>query len=179
MYVNSKFFEVKGKELWLKPEGVQSKDGRFLVFDLDWKEMPKAKSYALTLVDYEASRVIGQPFVHFAAANITSTHLKHGENLEKTQWVMGVNSRVPGAGKNSNGVHVECIPAAFKASSFEEACDYFPPMPPDKKHLYTLKVYGLDTDKLDLEKGFFLGDLNRAMLDHVVDVYTVNFWYKQ
>ncbi|WP_406614329.1 YbhB/YbcL family Raf kinase inhibitor-like protein [Mycoplasma corogypsi] len=178
-HINSSLFELKNHKLFLSPKAVVTdNDGRWKMFDLSWEATENAKSYTITIVDYEASRVIGQPFIHFAACNIKNNQISFGENLTNSEWVQGVNSTVPGQNKDQNGVIIPCMPKQYSANSLEEATGYFPPMPPDKKHLYTIKIYALDVEKLDLKQGFHLGELNNAMLHHVLDVKQLNFWYE-
>lgn len=46
---------------------------------------------------------------------------------------------------------------------------YAGPTPPDKNHQYTLTVYALD-DKLNLNNGFYLNDLLKAIEGHILEI---------
>lgn len=58
----------------------------------------------------------------------------------------------------------------------ELCCCYGGMTPPDRDHLYEMHVYALDT-LLELKMGFGLGELNRAMEEHVLDSFTLKGIY--
>lgn len=171
------FLIDSNKNIWLNKNAITKDSNGFHSFHLEWEKMDSAKSYAIVLLDYEASRVIGQNFVHWTAANIKTNSISHKSNiLDSHKMVQGVNSTCPSQTNGNNGVIIECIPGAFKAPHFEASIGYFPPMPPDKPHLYQIRIYGLDVDNLELNNGYFLGDLFNKMSGHVVGLHTLNFW---
>lgn len=178
-------------------------------FELKWDKMPNAKSYALLLEDFDAMKVIGFPFIHWVAVNVKENfvseaasklafdHLK--ENLGKAMssnllW-QGYNSSVSKTlvtenkekGSSLNGI----LPEMFTSLELEDAAQYFGPYPPDKDHVYTLTVFGLDVDASELEykdadglshkldKPYYVGDFLQAVDTHVVGTYTLNFKYRQ
>ncbi|MEA4115570.1 YbhB/YbcL family Raf kinase inhibitor-like protein [Mycoplasma sp. 744] len=175
--INSSYFEEFDNKIYLKPSALEKKNNHYLNFDLSWEKNPLAKSYALILLDYEASRVIGQPFIHWIVANIKNNFLIQGANLNDTTIVQGVNSTCEGLNENKQGVLIECIPSAFK-QTFKQASNYFPPMPPDDTHLYTIKIVALSKEHLDLTNGFHLSDLYEQMHDYIIDEIEDHFWYK-
>ena len=110
-------------------------------------------SYALVLEDPDAYPVSGGfVWVHWVAANITRTEIKENESQTATDFVQGANSWTSMQGGQQSR----------DLSSF-----YGGMAPPDAPHIYTLKVYALDT-KLDLAKGFNLNELYRKMDGHIL-----------
>lgn len=173
--IKSSFFYEKDNQLWLSNDAIlKNENERFLNFDIEWTKINNAKSYALVIVDYDASRVIGQPFIHWMVCNINENHLKIGANIDDF-LIQGMNSRANS--ENNEGVLIECVPSGFKTKHSIESYDYFPPMPPDKRHLYTIKIFGLSIDYIDLKKGFDYGQLNNALIGNVIDVIEQNFWF--
>lgn len=173
--LKSSMFEKKNGQVWLKKEAFKQENNQFLNFDLSWEEISGAKSYVIIMVDYEASRVIGQPFIHWLACGIKTNHVKFGASVSDETLIQGVNSTCKGQTDSTKGVLIECIPSGF-ARSFNDAIGYFPPMPPDKQHLYTIKVYGVTEANLNLTNGFFYDDLHQKLLNKVVGMHTFNFW---
>lgn len=174
---SNSFFIDSNKDIWLDKNAITKDENGFHNFHLEWEKMDSAKSYAIVLLDYEASRVIGQNFVHWSSANIKNNSINHKDNIINSHnFVQGVNSTCPAQTENNNGVLIECIPQAFKANVFEASIGYFPPMPPDKPHLYQIRIFGLDIENIDLKNGFFLGELFNKMTGHIVGVHILNFW---
>lgn len=174
---SNNFYLDENRNVWLDKKSIVKSHNGFHCFHLEWEKMNEAKSYAIVVLDYEASRVIGQNFVHWGAANIKENIIEHGHNINNHHKIIqATNSTCPSNENNSNGVLIECIPSGFKAQTFEASIGYFPPMPPDKPHLYQVRIYGLDIDHVDLPNGFFLGQLFNKMVGHVVGVHILNFW---
>ncbi|WP_027119852.1 YbhB/YbcL family Raf kinase inhibitor-like protein [[Mycoplasma] testudinis] len=173
----SSHFEVEGSQIRLKNETLKQVGNRWISLDLKWTPIEGAKSYGLMIIDYEASRVVGQPFIHWVAANIKTNYLEEGANIDAKGHVNGVNSTSPGKTDDTEGVLIESIPGGFKATTIHTASDYFPPAPPDKPHQYTIKVFGLDVEDLDVKAPFFIGDWYNKALTHVVGIRSLNFWF--
>lgn len=175
--IKSKNLVWHNETLWLDPNSVDGSNEGFYSLDLEWEPMPDANTYAVVMLDYEASRVIGQNFVHWSVANLTDHKLPYKASVDhKHSLVQGINSRCPAQSETSEkGVIIECIPSAFKAKDHKEATGYLPPMPPDKPHLYQIRVYGLDKT-LPLKNSFFLGELFNEMHGHIVGTHVVHFW---
>ncbi|MGL5255130.1 MAG: YbhB/YbcL family Raf kinase inhibitor-like protein [Brevinema sp.] len=111
-------------------------------------------SYALVLDDPDAFPVSGGfVWIHWVAANITRTEIMENESQTATDFVQGVNSWTSMQGGNQ---------------SRELSRFYGGMAPPDAPHLYTLKVYALDT-MLDLTNGFNLNELYRKMDGHILE----------
>lgn len=126
-----------------------------LSLPLEFKDVPaNTQSYAVFIEDKDAYPVSGGfSWVHWIAANITTTTLPEGASTENADsMVQGPNSWMSMQG----------------GSNPPELCSYYGGMaPPDKAHTYEINVYALDTT-LDLSNGFLLGDLFRAMDGHIL-----------
>ncbi|MBS7008627.1 MAG: YbhB/YbcL family Raf kinase inhibitor-like protein [Anaerostipes sp.] len=111
-------------------------------------------SFAIVLEDKDAQPVTkGFTWIHWLAANITRSELFENESRTADDFVQGNNSWTSIQG---NG------------QSKELSCYYGGMTPPDREHMYELHVFALD-QMLELERGFFLNDLYRAMKGHVLE----------
>lgn len=119
-------------------------------------------SFALVLEDKDAYPVTkGFSWIHWLAANITRLDIKENESLTAKDFVQGANSWMSIQGGEQSR----------ELSSF-----YGGMAPPDAPHLYELHVFALDT-KLNLENGFYLNDLYKAMDGHILGQYTLKGTY--
>lgn len=128
-------------------------------FPIELTEVPeKAKTYALTLIDFDAVPVCGFPWIHWIACNVPSISKKIPENISA--------GNMPGIGiiQGQNSF----------ASPFVGETDtaiihrYAGPTPPDRDHNYQLRIYALDTE-LELQEGFCLNELYDKMNSHIID----------
>ncbi len=119
-----------------------------------------AKSLALAFVDYDSIPVCGFQWVHWTACDISPRAgeipegASHGGGFS---FVQGSNSCTSRAAETSEDV----------------ICGYIGPCPPDKDHVYTLRVYALDCE-LGLQLGFFYNELHWAMRGHVLETTELN-----
>lgn len=121
-----------------------------------------AVSLALVLEDKDAYPVTGGfAWVHWLAANIARFMVKENESQTATDFVQGRNSWTSIQGG---------------AQSVALSSYYGGMTPPDKPHLYELHVYVLDC-MLDLQNGFLLGELYRAMEGHILAQDTLRGLY--
>ncbi|SHK07865.1 YbhB/YbcL family Raf kinase inhibitor-like protein [Hespellia stercorisuis] len=110
-------------------------------------------SFALVLEDKDAYPVTGGfTWIHWLAANITRTELAENESQTAHDFIQGCNSWTSIQGNNQ---------------SKELSCFYGGMAPPDQAHIYELHVYALD-HLLELQTGFFLNELFRAMDGHIL-----------
>ena len=116
----------------------------------------KTVSYALVLDDVDSVPVCGFVWIHWIAANITTTDIAENASINAS-FPQGINSWVGTAGK-------------------EAAIGYGGMTPPDAPHIYTLRVYALDC-RLDLEDGFFYNQLIHAIKGHILAVAEVEGIY--
>lgn len=127
-----------------------------LSLPLTFEEAPEsAKSFVVFIEDKDAYPVSGGfSWVHWMAANITTPYVEEGiSTAHPSKIVQGANSWMSAQG----------------GSNPPEPCSCYGGMaPPDTAHVYEINVYALDT-LLDLEDGFHLGELFRAMEGHILD----------
>jgi Raf kinase inhibitor-like YbhB/YbcL family protein len=118
--------------------------------------------YALFLEDKDAFPVSGGfSWVHWVAANITTTTLEEDAARRRTDFVQGLNSWTSVQGGNNP----------------PELCAIYGGMsPPDQAHIYELTVYALDK-KLDLEDGFLMNHMFRQMDGHILAQATIKGEY--
>ncbi|MGT2906307.1 YbhB/YbcL family Raf kinase inhibitor-like protein [Streptococcus dentiloxodontae] len=118
--------------------------------------LPKeTKSLAWTLVDYDSIPVCGFAYIHWIVANVSPDKTDIEENFSQTDehHLRGVNSLV----------------SRFLSEDYSQIDHYYiGPKPPDKDHVYTLEVYALDS-LLDLEEGYYLNELQKAIKPHLLD----------
>ena len=107
-----------------------------------------AKTLALTFVDFDSIPVCGFAWTHWLAANIPADIAEIPENASQREEF----------GMVQGATHF----------SGELRCRYGGPMPPDKKHNYTLTVFALDCS-LELAEGFSLDELNGKMSGHILE----------
>lgn len=121
------------------------------------------KSFALFLEDKDACAVSGGfSWVHWVAANITSTVVEENASQNNPDFVQGLNSWVSMQG-GSQSPHLS-------------AC-YGGMAPPNEPHTYELHVYALDT-LLDLKNGFWFHEMFRRMEGHILEQVTIKGTYR-
>lgn len=125
-------------------------------------DIPKeAQSLALAFFDFDSIPVCGFAWIHWVAAGIDASLARGGSlafpedasNRRAFSMVQGRTSAVP--------------PRARGTVDPLLACRYNGPQPPDKTHVYTLRVYALDRSPR-LGEGFWANELVWAMQDHIV-----------
>ena len=98
-------------------------------------------------------------WIHWAAANIAVPEGSVALSLEADASNAGAFGMVQGKNSSASPLSGETDPLV--------TCRYNGPQPPDKDHVYTLRVYALD-NRLDLAEGFWLNELLRQMEGHVI-----------
>ena len=147
----------KGKE---KVNGVPS-----VSIPLSWSNPPKnTKSFAVVIVDDDAIPVVGVSWYHWSVANITANklNLERDASRKNKDLIQGVNSWVSPMGGQTK----------------EDSTFYGGPMPPDKDHVYKIRVYALDT-VLDIKNGYYLNELYDKMKGHILSVAELEGIYKK
>lgn len=120
-------------------------------------------SLAIVLEDKDAYPVTGGfSWIHWLAANITRFEIKENESQTATDFTQGRNSWTSIQGGEQ---------------SVELSSYYGGMTPPDKPHIYELHVYALDK-MLEVNKGFGLNELYRAMDGHILEMYTLKGIYE-
>lgn len=111
------------------------------------------QSFAVFCEDKDAYPVSGGfSWVHWVAANFTSPEIPEDASRTDQGIVQGPNSWMSAQGGNVDPDLCSC---------------YGGMAPPDAPHIYEFHVYALDC-VLDLEPGFMLGEMFRAMEGHVL-----------
>lgn len=177
--IYSKDFSIDEKgNTWLSPDAIKLVDSKYTSFDISWDVIPGAKSYVVVLIDYDAVKKFGFPFIHWTAANIPKTFLDTGENISNPTLLQGVNSGVTKFTNKSNGVLFDVLPSGYKNESFEKSIGFYPLISDQKPHYYCLRVLGMSAEKIDIEPGFFLGDFLFKAQKYIVGVHNKWFFYK-
>lgn len=134
---------------------------------LSWSDLPAGtKTLALIFIDHDAVPVCGFTWVHWTVANIDPALSELPENASlDMDLLQGVTSW-----------HSGLLPEGMRLSK-EEASGYGGCAPPDKTHQYTLTLYALDT-ALDLQPGFYINELIKAMEGHVLAKAKLQMLYK-
>lgn len=124
----------------------------------------KTKSFAVVLYDLDAFETTkGFPWIHWVIGNLTRQEILENESQTATDFVQGINSWHSTLGANQS----------------KELSAYYGGMtPPDKAHIYTLKIIALDT-QLDLKPGFFLNDLVAKMKGHILATAEIDGKYRK
>lgn len=126
-------------------------------FPISLEEVPVGtKSFALTVIDFDAVPVCGFPWIHWVACDIPGTIRNIPENASVNNALNIVQ------GKNS-----------FASKFVDEndpqiICHYVGPAPPDKDHKYTIDIYALDCETLHLSNGFYLNELYDKTEKHIL-----------
>lgn len=118
-------------------------------------------SFAAVLDDKDSIPVCGFAWIHWTLCNLTSSDVAENASQNHPDFVQGTTSFCSCASDETR----------------EQASCYGGMAPPDKDHEYDLQVYALDC-MLDLEDGFYLGDLLRAMRGHVLAHRKISAWYR-
>lgn len=117
-------------------------------------------SFAIFFEDKDAIPVCGFSWIHWIAANILESELVENAGVTKKNFVQGVNSWYSPLGEASK----------------ELSIGYGGMTPPDAPHVYELHVYALDT-KLNLEEGFYMNEMFKAMEGHILAQATMKGIY--
>lgn len=127
-------------------------------FPVTIEDVPEdAKTLAVIFIDYDAIPVGGFCWIHWTACNIDPTVRVIPENASASGELPMIQ------GRNSNW-----SPMAHGGANPQVCSRYCGPQPPDATHEYTLCVFAVDCE-LDLEEGFYLNELRRALMGHVVE----------
>lgn len=127
-------------------------------FPIEIKEVPaKAKSLALTLVDFDSVPVCGFAWIHWTAINIpAAASVTIPEDASRKGGITMIQGNNSAAG-----------PLVGQKDPLTTR-HYVGPTPPDKTHDYWLTIYALDT-QLDLPEGFWLNEFYHAAKGHILE----------
>lgn len=118
-------------------------------------------SLALAFTDYDSIPVCGFTWIHWTAAGIPASFVQDGtlafpedaSNLQAFSMVQGTNSS---ASRLAGSVTDPLVAQRYNG-----------PQPPDRTHVYTLRVYALDTMP-ELREGFLLNELVAVLRAHAI-----------
>lgn len=139
------------------PNGKNTRSVPFTVSDIPEGTV----SFAAVLDDKDAIPVCGFSWIHWTLCNLTEPNVPEDSSRNAPNYIQGTTSFCSCAGDETR----------------EEASCFGGMAPPDKDHEYDLSVYALDCT-LDLENGFYLGDLMRAMRGHVLAHTKISAYYR-
>ena len=127
------------------------------------KEYPQnTKTFAIIMEDKDAIPPTGFSWIHWSVANLTKDFLEENASMNAKGFVQGTNSW-------SSGLLSDRLDRY-------EAAKFGGPMPPDKPHTYEIHVFALD-NSLELQDGFYVNELYKAMEGHVLAQYTLKAIY--
>ncbi len=127
-------------------------------FPITFEDVPSGtKSFAITLIDYDAVGVCGFPWIHWGACDIPGDTKELPENISMNN----ILNIVQGRNSFSSDFVGETDPKIIYG--------YVGPTPPDKDHKYILDIYALDCSSLDLETGFSLNELYDKIENHILE----------
>lgn len=126
----------------------------------------ETKSFALTLIDYDAVEALGVSWVHWLLCNFTERELPENASVEwSDRLTQGVNSW-------------SSLLLGSNALSRHDATGYGGMAPPDRPHRYDLTVYAL-SGFLNLQNGFSWNRLMIEMAPHLLAAATISGVYRK
>lgn len=144
-------------------------------FPIKWKKVKGAKSYAITLIDKEASKSLGVPFIHWIAANIKTNKLGWDFSFQNKDKILQFENTISSLIKNP----------LLENLSNEKQNDYFVgPFPVESDHNYELRVYALNCENIlensnyKKENGLFFDDFQNLIKGKVIEQGFYTFLYR-
>jgi len=119
-----------------------------------------AVSYCIFVEDKDAIPVCGFSWIHWAVANLIKNEIKENESITAEDFLQGVNSWY----------------GVVYGFNKENSIGYGGMTPPDRMHKYHINVYALDI-RLELQNGFFVNELFKAMDGHIIAQETISATY--
>lgn len=162
---------------WLDKKAIQLIDSIYTSFELSWEKIEGAKSYVVLIINYDASRIFGFPFIHWIVGNIQENNLEAAANLSNKQIVQGVNSGVTLATDNSKGIIQDVLPSGYRNASFNSSIGFYPFLTFDRPCMYTIRVFGINEESIKIDSGFFIDELIQKIYKHIVGIHEKNFWH--
>lgn len=142
-------------------------------FPIKWDKVKGAKSYAITLIDYEATAELGFIFIHWVAANIKKNKIKWDDSFSRQDKMYQFENSMT---KYATSYLLDAF--------YREHPDgvYFGPLPPVEDHNYRLEVFALDVENIipdELkDKRLFYDDFLELIKNHVIDYGISSFLYR-
>lgn len=120
------------------------------------------KTFALVLEDKDAIPVCGFSWIHWSVANLKKTKIEENESKTAIDFIQGANSW-------SSGLLSEPL-------SIEESSKYGGMAPPNAPHEYEIHIFALNKE-LDLQNGFYVNELYKAMEGAILEQVTYKAVY--
>lgn len=144
-YIKDEF--GKHGDLWI--DNMPSKS-----LSLKWENAPgETESFLIVMQDYDAIPVAGFSWIHWITLVPKNyTELKENASRMDKNIIQGINSwasKLVGLPK-------------------ERATFYGGPTPPDKDHIYEVKIYALDNIP-NLKTGFYLNEAYKEIKGHILE----------
>ena len=128
---------------------------------LEILDAPKGTvTFAIVMEDKDAIPVSGFSWIHWTVANLTRNYLLENESINAKDFIQGTTS----------------YSSRLSEHTRLEASFYGGMAPPNCPHIYEVHVYALDTE-LDLETGFYMNELYKAMDGHILESVTIKGEY--
>ena len=131
--------------------------------NLKWENVPEGtKNFLIVMQDYDAIPVVGFSWIHWIVV-VPKEYRELNEDASRTDKniVQGINSWA----------------SKLKGLSKEKATFYGGPTPPDKDHIYEVKIYAIDKT-LNLKNGFYLNEAYKEIKNHILDEACLTGIYK-
>ncbi|MXR57943.1 YbhB/YbcL family Raf kinase inhibitor-like protein [Mycoplasma hyorhinis] len=144
-------------------------------FPLKWSKVKGAKSYAITLIDLEATGAMGIIFIHWVAANIKTNKLGWDFSFQNRDKIFQFENSL------TNKATKYLLQALYNDHPNGV---YFGPFPPDQDHNYELRVYALNVEDIfltnpELKKmDLFYDDFLNLIANKVIDQGFTTFLYR-
>ncbi|MBN3535037.1 YbhB/YbcL family Raf kinase inhibitor-like protein [Mycoplasma procyoni] len=144
-------------------------------FPIKWDKVKGAKSYAITLIDKEATRTMGAPFIHWIAANIKTNKIDWDFSFQNKDKILQIEnsmtSQVPL--HLVQRIQKNAVPGVFLG-----------PFPIEADHNYELRVFALNTEKIEAddfnkeEHVAFFDDFQTWLMPKIIDQGFSSFLYR-
>ncbi|WGI36900.1 YbhB/YbcL family Raf kinase inhibitor-like protein [Mesomycoplasma lagogenitalium] len=144
-------------------------------FPIKWEKVKNAKSYAITLVDKEATKAFGVPFIHWIIADLKKNKLDWDFSFREKDNILQFENSMTHFAKNHilDRVHKNALPGVFIG-----------PFPIESDHNYELRVLALNVESI-LPKNFnktskplFFDDFQNLIHNKVIDQGIYTFLYR-
>ncbi|MGZ9428500.1 YbhB/YbcL family Raf kinase inhibitor-like protein [Mycoplasma sp. 1012] len=144
-------------------------------FPIKWSKVKNAKSYAITLIDKEASKSLGVPFIHWIAANIKKNRVDWDFSFQNKDKIIQFENSMSAFAKK----HL-----LEQIVSIENNGVYVGPFPVESDHNYELRIYALNTEEIlknsnfNKEDKLFFDDFQNLIKGKVIDSGFYTFLYR-
>ena len=131
--------------------------------ELSWENVPEGtQNFLIVMQDYDAIPVAGFSWIHWVVVVPKSyKELEEGASRKDKNIIQGINSWA----------------SRLKGLPKEKSTFYGGPTPPDKNHVYEVKIYAVDKI-LNLKNGFYLNEAYKEIKNHILAEAEIEGVYK-